>query len=301
LSGKDKVRQGIDCRCPCEEDRDNQVVIIGISACKIEIGESALKEFSGYILDLDGTVYRGDILIPGAASTIAALRERGGRVVFLSNKPLYTRQDYADKLSALGIPAEVKDIVNSSWVLSNYLAQTSPGCSVYVVGEPPLCGELRRTGINVIDEPSQVDYRVDYVIASFDRTFDYSKINNALQALRKGAKLLATNQDKTCPVESGEIPDAAAAIGAIYGTTGIKPELVFGKPSSMIVETVLKVIDLPASSCVMVGDRLETDMLMGKNAGLATVLVLTGVTTRQKLQESDIQPNYVLESIAGLI
>lgn len=260
-----------------------------------------MKEFSGYILDLDGTVYRGDILIPGAELTIAAIRQRGGRVVFLSNKPLYTRQDYAGKLSALGIPAEVDDIINSSWVLSNYLTQTSAGCSVYVIGEPPLCGELRRAGINVVDEPSAVDYRVDYVIASFDRTFNYNKINNALQALRKGAKLLATNPDKTCPTESGEIPDAAAVIGAIDGITGIKPELVFGKPSNMIIETVLKVIGLPASSCMMVGDRLETDILMGKKVGAATALVLTGATTRQKLQESDIKPDYVLESIAGLI
>lgn len=260
-----------------------------------------MKHFSGYIFDLDGTVYLGENMIPNASSTIAALREQGSRVIFLSNKPLYTRQDYADKLTRMGIPAAENDVINSSWVLANYLKETSPGCSVYVIGEPPLCGELRRAGMVVVDEPSEIDYRVDYVVASFDRTFEYKKLNNALQAIRKGAGVVATNKDKTCPVENGEIPDAAGVIGAIYGITGVKPEIIAGKPSNMIVETVLGIIGLPAGSCIMVGDRLETDIMMGKTAGIPTGLVLTGVTTREKLANSDVQPDYVLESIADLL
>ena len=259
-----------------------------------------MKQFSGYILDLDGTVYLGERAIPGAASTVSALRKNGSRIVFLTNKPLYQREDYAHKLSAMGIPAAVDDIINSSWVMANYLKEVSPGCSAYVIGEPPLCRELARAGIRVVDNPSITGYRVDYVIASFDRTFDYAKLNNALQAIRNGARLIATNRDKTCPVESGEIPDAAGVVGAIEGITGMKPEFIAGKPSDMVVRTALKVMGHQAADCLIAGDRLETDILMGRNAGVKTALVLTGITKREHLKESEIRPDYILESITDL-
>ena len=138
------------------------------------------------------------------------------------------------------------------------------------------------------------------VIASFDRTFDYRKLNIGFQALRRGARFLATNADATCPVAGGEIPDAGAVIGALEGCSKRQVELVVGKPSPHIIEAALEQLDRPASHCLMVGDRLETDILMGQRAGMATALVLTGVTRREDLTHAPLQPDYVLDSIAEL-
>src|SRR5437773_1431059 len=135
----------------------------------------------GWLFDLDGTVYRGDALIPGADGAIAALRAAGRRVAFLSNKPLQTRADYARKLTGLGIPTREDDVVNSSLVLARHLARLDPGAPVFVIGEPPLIAELRAHGFEVRGDP-----RVRWVVIAFDRTFDYAKLNTALQAARPG-------------------------------------------------------------------------------------------------------------------
>ncbi|RJQ07389.1 MAG: HAD family hydrolase, partial [Bacillota bacterium] len=148
-------------------------------------------------MDLDGTVYTGERLVPRAAETISALRAGGSRVVFLSNKPVQTREHYAEKLNRLGVPASVDDVLNSSAVMADYLGHRSPGATLYVVGEKPLVEELRRARFTVLDDPSEVGWRVDYVVAAFDRTFSYAKLNHALQALRRGARFVATNPDRT--------------------------------------------------------------------------------------------------------
>ncbi|MEW5866722.1 MAG: phosphoglycolate/pyridoxal phosphate family phosphatase [Bacillota bacterium] len=260
-----------------------------------------LTAFEGYILDLDGTVYRGERLVPGARDVVCTLRAAGKRVVFLSNKPIETRTDYAAKLTRLGIPTEVDDVINSSLVMARYLADHAPGCRAYVIGEAPLVDELRGAGIEVVEDPVGSGTRVEYVVIAFDRTFTYAKLNCALQAVRCGARLVATNADKTCPVEGGEIPDAAGMIGAVEGTTGRKVELVVGKPNPMMLETASRRLGLKPNQCLMVGDRLETDVLMGKLAGMTTALVLTGVTRREDLSQAHVQPDYVLDSIADML
>jgi len=252
--------------------------------------------YRGFIFDLDGTLYRGEQVIPGAPETIRRLREQGSQVVFISNKPLQQRTTYAAKLTRLGIPAEPDDVITSAVVLGRWLAQEAPGARLYVVGEPPLVEELRAFGLH----PTDGSGPVDFVVAAFDRTFDYAKLNTAFQAIRRGARFVATNADRTCPVEDGEIPDAAAVIGALEGCTGKRPELVAGKPSPMMIEAGLARMGLQAGECLVVGDRLETDIRMGKEAGTATALVLTGVTRRKDLTSSPWQPDYVLESVAEL-
>src|SRR2546428_8819879 len=169
----------------------------------------------GWLLDLDGTVYLGEALIPGAAEAIAALRADGRRVAFLSNRPLQTRAEYAAKLTRLGVPAAGEDVINSSLVLARHLARLDPGAPVFVIGEPPLVAELRAHGFDV-----RPDHRVRWVVIAFDRTFDYAKLNTALQAVRQGARLIATNPDRTCPVEGGEIPDCAGMTAAVEAGTG---------------------------------------------------------------------------------
>jgi arabinose operon protein AraL len=252
--------------------------------------------FRGYILDLDGTVYRGADVIPGAPQTIAALQRQGCGVVFLSNKPLERRQAYVEKLTRLGIPTAAEDVINSSLVLAHYLAREMPGATVYAIGEPPLLEELAEAGLGLSDKAEEIDV----VVASFDRAFDFHKLNVGFQALRRGARFVATNADATCPVTAGEVPDAGAVIGALEGCSGRKVELIVGKPSPLIVEMALERLGLPAEVCLVVGDRLETDILMGQQAGMATALVLTGVTRREALVGADVQPDYVLESIAEM-
>jgi NagD protein len=245
-----------------------------------------MSYFRGYIFDLDGTVYLSDRAIPGAPETIAMLRERGSGVVFLSNKPLQSREVYAEKLTHLGIPTLADDVINSSLVLAEYLVREMPGAGVFVIGEQPLINEMAAAGLAISENPQEIDV----VIASFDRTFDYRK-------LRLGARFFATNADRTCPIEGGDIPDAAAVIGALEGCSGRKVELIAGKPSTMIVNMVLDRLCLQASDCLMVGDRLETDILMGVQAGMSTALVLTGVTKREALDHSPVVPDFVLNSI----
>lgn len=251
----------------------------------------------GWLFDLDGTVYLGDALIPGAAATLAALRAAGRRVAFLSNKPLYTRRDYADKLTRLGVPTREDEVVNSSIVLARHLRALDPGAPVFVIGEPPLIGELRAHGLEV-----RGDADVRWVVIAFDRTFDYAKLNTALQAVRRhDARLIATNPDRTCPTEDGEIPDCAGMMAAVEAVTGKRVEVVVGKPSPIILEVALETLGVGAADCVIVGDRIETDILMGKRLGLATVLVLSGITRAGDPRIAELAPDLVLPSISALV
>jgi len=253
--------------------------------------------FNGFIFDLDGTVYLSDALIPGADGVVRLLRERGRKVVFLSNKPLQTREDYAAKLTRLGIPTRADEVINSSFVMTNYLKKKAPGAKVFVIGETPFIEELKRAGFTITENPAEIDY----VIAAFDRTFDYHKLNVSFQAIKRGAHFVATNPDRTCPVEGGELPDCAAVIAALEAVTLKKVEVIVGKPSPIMIQTALDVMGgLKLEDCVLIGDRLETDIKMGRDSGIATGLVLTGVTDEKTLKESSISPDFIFRSIADV-
>ena len=184
--------------------------------------------FPGTVLDLDGTVYLGDALLPGAKHAIETLRTAGSRVVFLSNKPLETRADYAAKLTRLSIPTSPDEVINSSWVLARWLEREAPRAILFVVGELPLLEELRAAGFRLSERAGEIQF----VVASFDRTFDYHKLQIAFDAINAGARFIATNADRYCPTppRGGGLPDAAAVIGAIEGCTGKSVEVVVGKP-----------------------------------------------------------------------
>src|SRR4030066_1394442 len=158
--------------------------------------------FKGFIFDLDGTVYLSERLIPGADRVIRLIRENGRKVVFLSNKPIQTREDYASKLTRLGIPTQPDEVINSTFVMTNYLRKIAPQARLFVVGETPFIEELKRAGFKITDEAKEIEY----VVVAFDRTFDYGKLNIAFQAIKLGAHFVATNPDRTCPVEEGGIP-----------------------------------------------------------------------------------------------
>jgi NagD protein len=252
--------------------------------------------YRGWLFDLDGTIYLGERLIPGADAAIAALRAADRRVAFLSNKPLQTRAEYAAKLSRLGVPAAPDDVINSSLVLARYLRDRDPGAPVFVIGEPPMLDEMRAHGFEV-----RHDERVRWVVIAFDRTFDYAKLNIALQAVKQGARLIATNPDRTCPVEGGEIPDCAGMIAAVEAVTDRRVETIVGKPSPIILEVALAALGVPARDAAIVGDRIETDIVMGRRLGLGTVLVLSGVTRPDDPRIAAVAPDHVVRSVRDLV
>jgi len=255
-----------------------------------------LPHFDGYIFDLDGTIYLGEALIPGADAAIARLRAAGARCVFLSNKPLQTRADYAAKLNRLGIPAAAEDVINSSLVLARHLARTAPGARVFVIGEEPLRRELAAAGLEICEEPSAIQF----VICAFDRTFHYGKLDVAFRAVRRGARIWATNPDPTCPFADRELPDCAGIIAHLEAVTGRKCELIAGKPSPLMMAACAERLRVPLARCLLVGDRLETDIAMGRVAGCRTALVLTGVTTPEQARQTQPPPDYILPSVAAL-
>ncbi|MGA2465606.1 MAG: HAD-IIA family hydrolase [Thermodesulfobacteriota bacterium] len=252
--------------------------------------------FRGFIFDLDGTVYLSDHLIPGADEVIRLLRKSGRKVVFLSNKPLQTREDYASKLTRLGIPTQPDEVINSTFVMTHYLKKNAPHARLFVVGEAPFIEELEKAGFLITEEPKEIEY----VVVAFDRTFDYRKLNIAFQAIKLGAHFVATNPDRTCPVEGGEIPDCAGMIAAIEAVTGKKVEIIVGKPSPIMIQAALEVTGLKPEDCILIGDRLETDIKMGKESGIATGIVLTGVTDEKTLKETSIPPDFIFQSIADV-
>ena len=255
------------------------------------------RSYDAYIFDLDGTVYLGSALLPTAGETITLLRQMGKRTVFLSNNPTHSREVYAAKLSGLGLPTPASDVINSSYVMVNFLKRRMPQARLFVVGEESLCAELARAGFELVEEAGEVDA----VIASFDRTFVYRKLQIAFDAIRGGARFFATNADRYCPVPGGGEPDAAAVIAAIEACTATQVEAVVGKPSAFMVEAILDLLGLNADQCVMTGDRLETDVLMGLQAGMAGALTLTGATDAAALAASPIRPTYVLHQLSDLL
>lgn len=255
-----------------------------------------LADIRGAVIDLDGTIYRGSELIPGADAAVETLRGAGVEVLFLSNKPIKRREAYRELLASLGISADRERIINSSVITADYLAAEHPDASILVVGERPLIDELDAAGLTVTDDPDEAGV----VVVSMDRDFDYRTLTRAMRAVKPGVQVYATNPDRTCPVESGEIPDAGGMIGAVEGVTGRRPDRVLGKPSAVTVDVALSRLGVDPGRCLIVGDRLETDIRMGVEAGMRTALVLSGVTDGDDLAASSLEPDCVLESIAEI-
>jgi arabinose operon protein AraL len=252
--------------------------------------------FDGYVFDLDGTVYLGDELLPGAKETLGELKRRS-RVVYLTNKPLQMPADYAAKLTGLGIQTSPDEVVSSTDALLFYLTERAPGARLFVIGEEPLIDLLRAGGYEVLEGADGVDV----VVVSFDRTFDYRKLKVAFDAVRGGARIVATNPDAYCPTPEGGLPDCAAMLAAVEASTGVGAEAVVGKPSQHMARTVLERLGLPARDTLLVGDRLATDVRLAKRAGMAGALILTGATTLDEALRSGDRPDYIIEGLGELL
>jgi HAD superfamily hydrolase (TIGR01450 family) len=258
--------------------------------------------YEGYVFDLDGTIYLGDEILPGAKRLVEQLREQGKRVVFLSNNPTKDPKMYSEKLTKLGLPTPEKETVNTVVTMTQWLLQNAPDAVVFPISEEPLIRSLREAGIKMSEDPAEIDI----VIASYDRTFEYRKLQIAFDAIwfHKRARLVTTNPDRYCPFPGGRgEPDAAAIVGAIEACTGAKCEVNTGKPDPIMLETIMEMVGLDASECVMTGDRLYTEIRMALDAGMPSAVVLTGETTVEMLEaeSEDNTPDYVLDRIDRLI
>lgn len=256
-----------------------------------------INDYSGFIFDLDGTIYVGEQLIDGANKVINELKAAGKHVLFLTNKTIVSRDEYVKKLNDFGMNVGLEHIISPTLLTINYLKEHHPQAKLYVIGEQLIRDELSEAGFKMAPTPGETDV----VVISWDRNFHYDHLNFAYQAIKRGAAAIATNPDRTCPVEGGEVPDCGGMIGAIEGTTGKTVDVIIGKPSILTAEMALETLKIDADECLMVGDRLETDIFMGHHAGIRTALVLTGITKKEDLAESTVQPDYVLSSVYDLL
>ena len=249
------------------------------------------------VFDLDGTVYLGDHPLPGAVAAVRRLMATGTAVFFLSNNPTKTPSDYVTKLTRMGIDVRIEQVLTSGLILTEWLQAQQPVPTVFTIAEAAFCAMLDGAGIPVSTDPAQIDY----VIASFDRTFAYPKLQIAFDAVRAGAQLIATNPDKYCPVPGGGEPDAAAIIAAIEACADTSLAWCAGKPSPLAAQAVARRAGCALADCLMVGDRLETDIGMGAT-GMQTAVVMTGATTPALLDTwSGHLPTYVAADVAEVV
>ncbi len=260
------------------------------------------REYDVYAFDLDGTIYLGDDLLPGAREVVEAVRDRGRVVRFLSNNPTKDPEQYADKLERLGLPTPLEEIVNTTVTTTRWLLEHAPGAVVFPIAEEPLKRAFADAGIAMSDDPAEIDV----VVSSFDRGFEYRKLQIAFDALwlHRRARLIATNPDPFCPMPGGRgEPDCAAITAAIEACTGVRCEAHLGKPDPAMLHTALDGVDAAMADCVMVGDRMRTDIRMGLDAGMASALVLTGETTADDVRAMAAadRPPIVLDRIDRLL
>ncbi|MDR1187820.1 MAG: HAD-IIA family hydrolase [Bifidobacteriaceae bacterium] len=235
-----------------------------------------------YIFDLDGTVYLGDELLPTVAESINRIRRRGAAVRFLSNNPTRAPEEYARKLTRLGLPTQRHEVANTLVTATRWFRANRPEAVVYPIGEEPLSDALAGAGIRLSDDPS----KIDVVLASYDRSFDYRKLQIAFDAIwfHKRAVLMSTNPDRYCPFPAGRAqPDAAAVVAAIEACAGVTCQRTFGKPDPIMLETALERTGAEPSETLVVGDRLATDIRMARSAGMDAALVLTGDSRAEDL------------------
>ena len=250
----------------------------------------------GLVVDLDGSVYVGDKLIEGVPEALEELRSKGIKVLFLTNNATKTPQEYLEKLRAMGIRASIQEILTSSVIAASYIKRVRGPSRVFVVGTKALEEVLRSHGHEVVASNSEA------VVAGLDFNFDYRKLARASKEIRRGAKFVATNTDATIPLEDDIMPGAGSIVKAIEVASGVRP-LVVGKPSRIAMREALMRLRLEPGEVLVVGDRPETDIKMGKRFNCLTALVLTGVTKEVALERlpEELRPHFVVKSLAEVL
>lgn len=247
----------------------------------------------GYLIDMDGVIYRGSQLIPGAAQFITELREQKVPFRFLTNNSQRTRRDISTKLTRMGIDAFEEDVFTSAMATARFLARQNPGGTTYVIGEGGLHNALHRNGYAI------VEHAPDYVVIGEGRSFNMEMVETAVRLVAGGAKLIATNMDPNCPTEQGIRPGCGAIVAMIEKATGIQAFSV-GKPSPVMMREARIELGLRSEETVVIGDTMETDILGGVQLCYQTVLVLSGGTREEDLARFAYQPDRILSSLADL-
>ncbi|MCL5102670.1 MAG: HAD-IIA family hydrolase [Armatimonadetes bacterium] len=270
----------------------------------MEFTNSSVKDRLTYVFDLDGVIYRGVEVQPCAREVVTTLRNQGHAVRFYTNNAANSRQDYASKLGNMGIPTPIEHIMTSSYATALYFVEKkATGKTVYRVGEHGMEVEFEAVGMHVIYDQEEPDAQIDFVVAGLDRDFHYRKLARAQDAIFAGARFIATNEDPTFPMEGGALlPGGGCMVAAIRTATGTEPFLI-GKPMTYAYDKILELTGTPPERSIMVGDRLDTDIAVGNRAGAETVLVLTGVTSREQAEGAmgDQRPDRIINTLAELL
>lgn len=254
-----------------------------------------LKKIKLFLLDMDGTFYLGDKLLDGSAHFVQKINVVDGKdFVFLTNNSSKSRADYVKKLDAMGFDFSADKVMTSGEATTIYLNQTKPNARVYLVGTPTLCEEFSGAGITLTEE------NPDFAVLGFDTTLTYEKLWKLCDFLRAGVPFIATHPDFNCPIEGGFMPDIGGMLAFVKACTGKDPDVTIGKPNKYIVNSAAEKFGVPLHEIAMVGDRLYTDIAVGANAGITSILVLSGETKLSDLEQSDVKPDYIFENLGEL-
>ncbi len=255
---------------------------------------SLLRSKKGFICDMDGVIYHGNKLLPGVTEFVKWLQDTEKPFLFLTNSSERTPAELRAKLLRMGLDVSEDHFYTSALATARFLSRQAPKCTAYVIGAPGLLNALYEVGITMNDiDP-------DYVIVGETSTYNYDTILKAVKLINRGAKLIATNSDMTAPSESGIIPATRALVAPIELATG-KTAYYIGKPNPLMMRTGLHKLGVHSADAVMIGDRMDTDIIAGMESGLDTVLVLSGCTTTEDLETYAYRPHYVLDGVGSIV
>lgn len=256
-----------------------------------------LDGITTYLIDLDGVVYRGELLLPGAKAFIEWLDANNKKYLFLTNNSFASEAQVIAKLAHLGITTDASHVLGAGQAAVQYIARRFPRGTVYVVGEQPLIDMVQAHGLNVAPLDAR---RADAILVGLDRTFNYEKLTGATMAIRAGAAFIAVNRDPLLPIAEGVIPGCGAMVSAIEASSETAPEVI-GKPEPGLLREAMHMLDSQPQETIMIGDNLGVDIKGGIVAGTHTLLVLSGKETHASLEKSLIRPERVYENLAALL
>lgn len=250
----------------------------------------------GAIIDLDGTVYRSETPVPGARRGIDALRDAGYTLCFFSNNPTRSAAGFADRLAGMGFDVDPDLIRSAATVTTDYLTREHPDDRTFLIGSSGLRSLFEDAGLTLVEDAETCDV----LVASYDRGFDYDDMTAGLRALETGATFVGTDPDVTIPTDDGRsVPGSGAIINAVGGVAEREPDIVVGKPSQAALDAALDALSHP-EECLVIGDRLDTDIALGGRGGLTTVLVRSGVTDGRTLAAGSVEPDHVIDDLGGI-
>jgi NagD protein len=252
------------------------------------------REIHSWLMDMDGVLVHEEQAIRGAPEFIAALRDRGAPFLVLTNNSIYTRRDLAARLRASGLAVPEDRIWTSALATATFLEDQRPGGSAFVIGEAGLTTALHEAGYTLTER------NPDYVILGETRTYSFSQLTRAIRLIEAGARFIATNPDPTGPSAEGSLPATGSVAALVSRATNVAPYFV-GKPNPLMMRSALNAIEAHSEDTAMIGDRMDTDVIAGLEAGLETILVLTGVTTREETERFPFRASRVVDSVADLL